>query len=231
MQSRLLVNRDGRFCIFLLSSVPRSFATVLLVMWAAGYFLVPLKSAQTHDFGKFANNFLGPIDPSDNSGNYSLFLQTLPKSPYAIGGGYCFLGLGILLLSSMSFYDLMQNGISRLVILRIAPLAIVMIGLGAFSLSDKIAFGSHVLRNPKHLGASGKYFPRQLANVLAVVLRSVAGRLLPCDTASEYAPGQHYSRRRARSSTRRSTTVLHVSAPQVYVGASLDDAVSQPVLG
>ena len=60
--------------------------TVLFVMWATGYFMIPVKSGETNEFGRFATNLLGPID----SWGGAMFLMNLPKSPYRLGEGYCY---------------------------------------------------------------------------------------------------------------------------------------------
>jgi hypothetical protein len=129
-------------------------AAVLGVMDATGYFLIPAKSSLTEDFGKFATNLLGPIDPWWNS----FFFKGLPKSPYWLAEGDCFLGFGVILLTAMAVYELLRAGIPRRALLINAPLTIGALGLTLFSLSNKIAFGSHVLVIPWLWGGLGRTF-------------------------------------------------------------------------
>ena len=75
---------------FLLIEAIAVAGTVLFVMYATGYFLIPMKSGETFEFGKLAANILVPID----SWGGSLFLTAQPKSPYRLGEGYCYVGAG-----------------------------------------------------------------------------------------------------------------------------------------
>ncbi len=131
------------------------FCVTLFSMWMSGYFAISLKNAQTDDFGKFATNLLGPIDPWGSS----LFFQSpLPKSPFWLGEGYCYFGLGMLILAAGAFIEWLKRPTSRRAMLRLLPLIVVLLGLAFFSLSNRIAFGARVLELPNFWWKLGDIF-------------------------------------------------------------------------
>lgn len=130
------------------------FCVLLGTMWAAGYFTIAVADAQTLDFGKFSTNLLGLIDPWD----FSLFLQKAPKSPYWLGEGYCYLGLGMLLLGGSAIVELFKTPPSRQIVIRALPLIAPVAFLALFSLSNRIAFGAHVADLPNFWWKLGPIF-------------------------------------------------------------------------
>jgi hypothetical protein len=128
--------------------------SLLFTMWILGYFAVAVSNASTDDFGKCGTNLLGLIDPW----GASLILRDQPKSPFWLGEGYCYLGAGMILLGTMAVFNLIRMPLRCQQLIRIAPLAAVMLGLVAFSLTNKIAFGAHVLVLPNIWGPLGAIF-------------------------------------------------------------------------
>lgn len=123
-------------------------------MWLAGYFTISLANADTQDFGKFSTNLLGLIDPW----GFGLFMIPLPKSPLWIGEGFCYLGLGMLVLGASAFVELLKSPPSRRAVVPLLPLIAMLLGLTLFSLSNHIAFGGHVLALPAFWWRLGAIF-------------------------------------------------------------------------
>ncbi len=123
-------------------------------MWFAGYFTISLQNADTQDFGKFATNLLGPIDPW----GFGLFTVNLPKSPLRLGEGFCYFGLGMLILGGSAFVELLKSPPSRRALIPLLPLIAMLMGLALFALSNDIAFGSHVLALPNFWWRFGAIF-------------------------------------------------------------------------
>ena len=116
-------------------------ATLFACMWLAGYFLVSVKDTQTNAFGIFAANLLGFIDPWGNS----QFLRPQPHSPVWKGEGYCYLGLGMILLCAIALFEWIRRPVQWKAVLYALPVMVVLAGLAAFSLSNTVALGSHVV--------------------------------------------------------------------------------------
>jgi hypothetical protein len=129
-------------------------AAVLGGMWLTGYFVISVQNAGTPGFGTYAANVLGPIDPWA----WSTFLREQPHSPYWHGEGFCYLGLGMILLCAIALYEWVQRPTGGRAMLRILPLGLVMVGLAAFSFSNEVALGSHVLLLPNIWGNLGPIF-------------------------------------------------------------------------
>ncbi len=123
-------------------------------MWLAGYFTISLANADTLDFGKFATNLLGLLDPW----GFSLFLIPLPKGRLWIGEGFCYLGMGMLLLGASAMVELLKSPPSRRAVVPLLPLIGMLLGLALFSLSNHIALGSHVLALPDFWWRLGAIF-------------------------------------------------------------------------
>jgi Family of unknown function (DUF6311) len=118
-------------------------ATVLVMMWVCGFFAIGVGSAQANGFGTYGANLLGMIDPWGTS----LFLQRQPHSPIWQGEGFSYLGLGMLLMCAIGVYSWISKPVPIRALLRLAPLAMAMAVMAIFSLSNQIAFGSHIILN------------------------------------------------------------------------------------
>ena len=129
-------------------------ATVLSAMWLAGYFVISVTDAGTDNFGQFATNLLGPID----SAGRSLIMTAQPHGPMWRGEGFCYLGFGIIVLAAMAVHELLRGPAQWRRLLPILPLAAGVLGLIVFSLSNQVAWGTHVLIYPDFWGSIGRMF-------------------------------------------------------------------------
>jgi Family of unknown function (DUF6311) len=129
-------------------------ATVLLAMWTVGYFAISVSDAGTVEFGKFATNLLGPIDPMGRS----LTMVPQDHGPHWLGEGFCYFGFGVILLGAIAVHELLRTRMPLRPVLRMVPLGLVLLGLAFFSLSNEVALGSHEWDYPNIWGPIGRMF-------------------------------------------------------------------------
>ncbi|HUB26097.1 MAG TPA: DUF6311 domain-containing protein [Tepidisphaeraceae bacterium] len=151
--AKSLIQRTLRWRVFLAEASGMT-ATLLGCMWLVGYFLLSVKDTQTHSFGTHAVNLLGFIDPYDRS----MFLHSQPHSPLWRGGAFCYFGLGMILLCALALVAWIRCPVPAAALRRVLPLAAAMIVLAAFSVSNEIALGSHVMTLPNFWGPLGGIF-------------------------------------------------------------------------
>jgi Family of unknown function (DUF6311) len=138
------------------------FATVSLVCWQAGYFVVG-SGANGGSFGYYRMNLLSIIDPSHVS-------YTLKDIPEAAGDyeGFNFLGLGVIFLAICVLPTLMANQHEfGKAVRRYRALLFVLAGLFIFALSNKVGIGAYGFEYPlpekiislaSYFRASGRMF-------------------------------------------------------------------------
>ncbi len=118
-----------------------------LVLWMAGYFVVPFGVNQAEGFGYFSMNILAPFNPM--GGGQTTFLN---KFEMAIEGqfeGYNYLGFGFLLMLiivSTKFTKFMSN----FSISRYGSMLLVFAALYILAISNKITFGNIVIVEYKY---------------------------------------------------------------------------------
>lgn len=114
-------------------------ASLLTVMWAAGYFMVK-SGVSTWGFGFYRMNLLSPFDP-DGIWSWLLVDQTNAPGDYE---GFSYLGLGILILVPIASYVWLKKKSWRFSLSALV-LGCVCIALLAYAISNRIAFGGHEL--------------------------------------------------------------------------------------
>ena len=110
-------------------------ALIVAVLWVGGIFMV--SSVQSHGFGRWRMNLLGPFNPD-------FWSLTLPKVRTNINEweGANYLGIGVFALLAIGLVAGGWRELRRLVGPRFLPLVVMAVGMGVFALSHKIAFGS-----------------------------------------------------------------------------------------
>jgi hypothetical protein len=120
---------------------------LLLVMWQAGYFLISTVGGA--GFGYYRANVLTLIDPGPNpQGTGLAWSRVLAIQPKGDGDyeGFCFLGIGPILLAVCAFGSMLRAGLSYPTIdwKKFSPLLIVVLACGLFSFSNSVAVGNSV---------------------------------------------------------------------------------------
>ena len=122
--------------------------TTVIVMWAAGYFMVG-KGVELKDvfgFSCLRMNLLAIIDPKDI---YSTLLPVLKTaSPLDDSDGFNFLGLGMLGLGLIASYILLRNIKiipNTIPKAKLIPILIISLGLFLYAISNRIVIGPYEL--------------------------------------------------------------------------------------
>lgn len=165
------------------------FSLVSFCCWQAAYFSVGGDGAISDGFGLYRANLLSLFAPV----TWSYLLKDIPGAP-GDGEGYGFLGLGLLFLAICALLGYLQGNTGFGAAVRKRPfLLLALIGLGIFSVSNHIAFGSLEFAYPlpsavisiaNIFRASGRMFwPVYYAVILAImflVIRSNRPRAATC---------------------------------------------------
>ncbi|RON55177.1 DUF6311 domain-containing protein [Pseudomonas frederiksbergensis] len=165
------------------------FSLVSFCCWQAAYFSVGGDGAISDGFGLYRANLLSLFAPV----TWSYLLKDIPGAP-GDGEGYGFLGLGLLFLAICALLGGLQGNTGFGAAVRKRPfLLLALIGLGIFSVSNHIAFGSLEFAYPlpsavisiaNIFRASGRMFwPVYYAVILAIiflVIRSNRPRAATC---------------------------------------------------
>lgn len=121
-----------------LMAIGRTFALLALTLWAAGYFSTAAQ-VESANFSEFRMNLLAPIDPDTL---WSRFLPNQPSTAATIEG-FNYFGLGLIALAIVAAASyLAARKRLRIHWPVVAPLVIIAIGLTAYALSNRIAWGS-----------------------------------------------------------------------------------------
>ena len=114
---------------------------VLVGWWTSGLLTIATADdLSTVGFGQFSSNLLGVVNP----GPRSRFLPALPWfSVEQEWEGFHYLGAGLLMVCGIAAIRAVR--VARRVELASLPLAIVLLGLTAFSLSPRVTFGDRVV--------------------------------------------------------------------------------------
>ena len=108
--------RSNWFSVFTISIV--SIATLLMLMWILGYFVIGIAGAPGPEFGKHSMNIISPVNPfikpTDpalliNPNKISSFLEPLPLLDYQTHEAFNYFGLGLILLLSVALYYLLSQ--------------------------------------------------------------------------------------------------------------------------
>jgi hypothetical protein len=176
---------------------------VILNMWVVGYFVIRPRDALQSGFTYHSMNLLSPFTPSPYE---AVFMKSWPLATPGQAFGY--LGFGLMLLAAIAAYTLISQP-SKIRWTQALPLVLVSAGLTAFSLSNRLTFGPHVLweiplpffveKAFALLRASGRLFwpPTYILTLVAiavVVIRNEKGRAalilgtLACLQAVDFLP-------------------------------------------
>jgi hypothetical protein len=169
-----------------LKTVAVTGAILLFVMWEAGYFMV--STVGTGGFGFYRTSLLGFLDPNVG-GSWSHFLGPVPQMA-GNGEGFCFLGIGAILLTIVALSRLMHSGFGSIEWRGLWPLVLVFCFSALYALSNNIAIGPHIIfhyevpsaldRITSALRASGRFiwpaYYLLVAGVLAIVLKEFGAR-------------------------------------------------------
>ena len=113
-------------------------SSLLIIGWYFFGYFTNNNSVGNQGFGLYSTNLNSLINPM----NYSLFINSLPHPPYQ-SGGYNYLGLGILLLSLVTFVKwLLSPKNNFLIIIKIWPIIVLTILLILFAISNHIYWGN-----------------------------------------------------------------------------------------
>lgn len=175
-----------------LKTVALTISLLLFVMWQAGYFM----SSTVGDagFGYFRASVLAFIDPSPGTDlghgtTWSHLLEEQPKAP-GQGEGFCFLGIGMILLSIVAVWEGVRLGVRPISWRKLWPLLLVFAFCFLYALSSTVAVGEMVIFHydvpgiVKHLTdalrGSGRFlwppYYMLLTGILALVLTRLRGR-------------------------------------------------------
>ncbi len=130
----------------------------LFVMWAVGYFGIPIENAKLGGFGDYSMNLLAPFNPM--GWKETTFLSQIALASEGQYEGFNYLGLGMLLMLLITLPK-MSNALKDSVKKRLIPLLVILFLLYLFALSNKITFGSTVL-----LELDYPWILNQLGNIL-----------------------------------------------------------------
>ena len=108
---------------------------MLTVLWATGIFMVG--STASWGFGLFRMNLMGPFNPAF----FQLIVPGVPVNAFE-WEGVNYMGLGIFALIAVVLATLKPAGLRPLLGPRYLPLALVVLGLALFALSNRVALGS-----------------------------------------------------------------------------------------
>jgi hypothetical protein len=116
---------------------------VVLVMWAAGYFMLINASAAGYGFGIYRFNLLSLIDAGEvwASEQWSKILRNQPQTEGDYEG-FAFLGLGMLCLGILSTVELARLRWKDLPWRTLLPIAVTAALLFVFALSNKVVYGT-----------------------------------------------------------------------------------------
>jgi hypothetical protein len=170
-----------------LTTVALTGGILAFAMFEAGYFMV--STVGTGGFGFYRTSLLGFLDPVVGGLNWSHFLREQPQMP-GNGEGFCFLGIGTILLSIVALGNVLRGGAGSIKSSDLWPLVLVFSFSLLYALSNNIAFGPYVIFHydlPSILGpitgalrASGRFiwpvYYLVIAGVLAVILRGFGSR-------------------------------------------------------
>ena len=125
-------------------------ALVLLIIWQAGYFMIPANAITTGGFGLYRMNLLSLFNPRDDAFLINDWSHILKNQSRGTGDfeGFMYLGIGMLLLALTGFLrcieSLQFNGVWRGV-RKNSVLLLTATLLTLLALSNQIAFGSYEL--------------------------------------------------------------------------------------
>ena len=129
-------HRDNKNKLLLWVDVLSVFAALLAVGYSIGMFDVGINNLQDEGFGRYSwnlNAFLNPVDSTS-------FLKPLPKGPGTQYEGYSYLGIGILPVALILFFE---KDFSRRRLFFLLPFVLVSILFTLYALSN-IAFVNYI---------------------------------------------------------------------------------------
>jgi hypothetical protein len=170
-----------------LKAVALTGGILVFVMWEAGYFMV--STVGTGGFGFYRTSLLGFLDPNVGGLNWSHFLGKPPQMA-GNGEGFCFLGIGTILLSIVAIGKILRGGAGSVKPSMLWPLVLVFCFSLLYALSNNVAIGPQVIfhynvpsileRITSALRASGRFiwpaYYLLVTGVLAVILRGLGSR-------------------------------------------------------
>jgi hypothetical protein len=115
-----------------------TFVIVLLVMWAAGYFMVAGEGLKGSATILYRMNLLSVFDPEE------LWSHLLPDLPQTDGDyeGFAFPGLGMLLLTPVALFLYLRGPRGNTALRSVLPLLLVSIALIVYAASNQVALGT-----------------------------------------------------------------------------------------
>ncbi|HEY2014103.1 MAG TPA: DUF6311 domain-containing protein [Bryobacteraceae bacterium] len=119
-------------------SMAGSLAILALVMWQAGYFMLPSVSLQGGGYGFYRMNMVSPFHAN---GGWSVFMADNFLGP-GDDEGFNFLGIGGIILLILAVGESLRDGSVWKGFRRIWPIAAVAAMLTVYALSNHVAFGN-----------------------------------------------------------------------------------------
>jgi len=123
-------------------AVVLTFTVLLFVMWQAGYFMV--STVGSGGFGFYRMSLLGFVDPDAGGLHWSQLLKDQPQAPGNYEG-FCFLGIGMILLSVVACTEVLRRGARWIAWGKLWPLLFVFGFSVLFALSNNVAIGPYVI--------------------------------------------------------------------------------------